>query len=152
MGAPPPPGPGRDLLSLLSPGDFSPVGKVTKSTFKKTKVFLKIFPYFLFMFALPLWLVLSKPGRVPCMGRSGYSEYVLKESEALVQGLIGCVGRFLLCPTAGCSVPLRNWWISVYGPRRTAFCSVPLRKRQMFRHAPEQNRAINCVVERSNQQ
>ncbi len=30
------------------------------------------------------------------MRRSGYSEYVLKESEALVQGSIGCVGRFVL--------------------------------------------------------
>ena len=46
------------------------------------------------MFALPLWSVLSKLFLLPCMRRCVYGEYVLKEIEALGQGLIGCVGRF----------------------------------------------------------
>ena len=40
------------------------------------------------MFALPLWLVLSEPRRVPCMRAKRLFEYVPKESEALVQELI----------------------------------------------------------------
>ena len=66
------------------------------------------------------------------MRRCGYSKYVLKESEALVHGHIGCVGRFFRIPTASCSVPLRTGQIFVYGL--------------------DKNRAINCVVERSNRQ
>ncbi len=42
MGAPPPPGPGRDLRSLLSPGDFSLAGKVTKSALKGARAPLRI--------------------------------------------------------------------------------------------------------------
>ena len=34
---------------------------------------------------------------------------------------------FSVVDGAGCSVPLRNWGISVYGLGRTAFCSVLLR-------------------------
>ena len=109
---------------------FSPTGKVGKSVLKKTEVFLRIFPHFLFCFALPLRLVLPKPRRVPCMERCGYSEYVPKESEALVHGHIGCVGRLVL-------VRLRS------APFHYAKDRFPLTARYVT--------CINCVVERSNQ-
>ena len=52
-------------------GYFSLAGKVTKSAFKKTSVFLKIFPHYFFSFALALWLVWPKLRSLPCMRRSG---------------------------------------------------------------------------------
>ena len=47
-------------------------------------------------FALHLWLVRPKPGRVPCIWAKRLFQYVLKDSEALGRGRIGCVGRFVL--------------------------------------------------------
>ena len=82
----------------------------------------------MFSFALPLWLVWSKPRRVPCMGRCGYPSMSPRRS---------CCGAsfaawggetehwvrwsFCACPTAFCSVPLRTGQISVDGPIRNMY-------------------------------
>ena len=83
------------------------------------------------MFALALWLVFPKPGLVPCMRFCRCREYVPKESEALVHGPIGCVGRFVL-------VRLRP------APFHYA--------QDRFPYTARYETSINCVVERSNQQ
>ncbi len=91
------------------------------------------------MFALPLWLVLSEPGRVPCIGAKRLFEYVPK--EILLRRKFRRLGR-------------RNRTLGALVVFTYSVC-VLLRStthRTDFRLRPEQNRALNCVVERSNQQ
>ena len=72
-------------------GHFSPVGKVPKSTLKKTEVFLRIFPHYFFSFALALWSVFSKPCRVPCMGFCGYPNMSPRTVKRWCRGALGAL-------------------------------------------------------------
>ncbi len=110
---------------------FSPTGKVGKSVLKKTRNgFLENLSLFLLCFALTLWLVCPKPGRVPCMSFCGYLNMFPRTVKRWCGGSLGALVVFVLVQLLVAPFHYAKEKCFVYGPTRNI---------------------ANCVVERSNQ-
>ena len=97
-GAVGPPAPGRSWRGPpvpAHPGALFPRGKSAQKD--ASPAGWTPLTYLIFIsFALHLRSVLSKPFLLPCMRFCGYFHMSPRGFYALVQGLIGCVGRFVL--------------------------------------------------------
>ncbi len=112
---------------------------------------MRIFPHYFICFALPLWLVLSKPRRVPCMRFCGYPTMSPRTVKRWGGDSLGALVVFYVV-------------ILLVAPFHYAIGRFPYTARDGLRSAPfhyaqdrfpltaRQEPCINCVVERSNQQ